>query len=82
MSRIYGFNGFYGYTTIYHFQDADGNFFKWFTQSDLYAYGEGDKVLVKATIKDHEDHPDYGKSTILTRVKLIRNYTEESEVSE
>ena len=49
----------------------------WFASGDKSEdFSEGDELIVDATVKEHEDHETYGKSTIVTRVTVKERKTE------
>ncbi len=73
------FEGIYGMTTLYFFQDDNGNELVWKTSSFLRNPGSddctdpirrGSKLTIKATIKTHGEYNDK-KQTELTRVKVV-----------
>lgn len=55
---------------LYIFEDAEGNEIKWFSSRDLNLQ-EGDTYTLKATVKDHVEHAKFGKSTMITRAKVV-----------
>lgn len=63
-------NGF-GESYLHKFEDADGNQFTWFSSSQ--AWEEGNAYVVTGTVKTHQDHEKYGKSTVLSRCKDTTN---------
>lgn len=72
LKSIRGYDGQYGYITIYGFQDTNGNDLVWFSSNDL-GIVENDKYKITATVKDHKtSDPKYGskKQTIITRAKI------------
>lgn len=65
-------DGNYGVTTIIRLEaERDGIRYPitWFASGD-HDYLEGDSVKLTGTVKKHETHPTYGKSTVLTRCKI------------
>jgi hypothetical protein len=60
--------GYYGMTTILTFEDAEGISYKWFA-SRSQGVDKGDKVILKGTIKKHDEYKGR-KSTVLTRCKM------------
>lgn len=66
--------GGYGMTNtfIYYFEDAEGNQLIWKTSSVavLNKLEKGDKVTIKATVKEHKEYKG-SKQTTLQRVKVI-----------
>ena len=74
------YNG--GTKPLYTFVDPDGNAVKWFASNVAYfpeerdgstwqtEIKEGETYKVKATVKRHEDHPEFGRSTLVTRAKV------------
>jgi hypothetical protein len=64
VQSIFESQGNYGTTFITKLVDADGNLFTWFGS---YSLERGATYTGKWTVKAHEDHPQYGKSTIITR---------------
>ena len=72
LKTMRGYDGQYGYITIYGFQDSNGNDLVWFSSNDL-GIVENEKYKITATVKDHKtSDPKYGskKQTIITRAKL------------
>ena len=61
--RTYTFDTIYGTCNIYTFRGEDGRKYKWKTGNHI----EGDKMVLTGTIKEFEDHPQYGKAVVLTR---------------
>lgn len=73
----YSFESIYGYQNIYLFKDCDNNVYKWKTgvnilNLDNFHIEIGDEILLKGTIKGHEEYKDT-KQTELTRCKVIVN---------
>lgn len=58
-----------GSAPVYTFRTEDGHEATWFSSKDL-ELEQGDKVNVTGTIKSLDDHPRFGKSTIITRCKV------------
>jgi len=57
----------WGLSTLYIFQDADGNVYKTFYSGSKWEYDKGDQILITGTVKKHDTYQDK-KSTILNRV--------------
>lgn len=71
------FDTMYGPMSIVFFVDENGNQFTWKTSSPL--DGEpGNWFDVKATVKEHGEYKGT-KQTVLTRVKVIKDYSAEAE---
>lgn len=74
--KVAGFDGAYGWTTIYMFEDEAGRSFKWFTGTVITCpvTGEevevGAKIKLKGTIKGHGEYKER-KETMLTRCKVV-----------
>lgn len=66
--RSFGFEGQFGYSYIYIFEDDDHNIFKWSTGKSI-SLDEEDRVRIKGTIKGHTEYRDE-KQTELTRCKI------------
>lgn len=62
VTNIGEFDGRYGHTFIYTFEDEKGNVMKWFTKKDL----EGETYLLSGTVKK-QDVYNGEKQTVLTR---------------
>lgn len=62
VTNISEFDGRYGHTFIYTFEDEKGNVMKWFTKKDL----EGETYLLSGTVKK-QDVYNGEKQTVLTR---------------
>lgn len=58
-----------GTIPLYIFLTTSGHTVKWFSSRDL-GFEQGDRVKVTGCVKEHETHPDFGKSTIVTRCKM------------
>lgn len=67
-TRIYDFEGRYGMTTVFTFEDVDGNVFTWFSSS-CQTCDEGDLLFLTGTVKDHKEYNNV-KQTVLTRCIL------------
>jgi len=69
--RILTFEGYYGKTYLHIFENDKGSAFTWwasrFPDTD---YREGDTMVVKGTVKDHNDY-NGTKQTVLTRCKIM-----------
>lgn len=68
LKRQSGFEGKYGYTYIYTFEDANENIFVWFTTKYL-GLETGAEVELTGTIKEHKEYEEV-KQTVLTRCKI------------
>lgn len=55
----------FGVTFIYKMEDPAGNKLTWFSSNNI--LDQGHTYKLKATVKKHEDHPKYGKATIINR---------------
>lgn len=66
--KINWFDSIYGTHYIYNMQDANGNVFIWKTACN--EIQEGDKVTIKATVKEHNEYRGV-KQTVLTRCKVV-----------
>ena len=66
--RTNGFDGKFGWTHIYNFQDSEGNILTWFTAKTL-THGVGDIVLLSGTIKSLDEY-NGDKITVVTRCKI------------
>lgn len=55
---------------LYIFNDAEGNEVKWFASSDQ-NFEQGETYTLKATVKAHDDNDRFGKSTLITRAKVV-----------
>lgn len=62
LTEAAGFEGRYGYTSIYTFVDEDGNHYKWFTGKEL----EKGSYILTGTVKDHSTY-NFTNETVLTR---------------
>lgn len=61
----------YGVTTLYSFEDTEGNRFTWFSSNDLGITDKTQYKIVKATVKAHQVSKYGGHNeTVVTRVKL------------
>ena len=69
VKSISGFDGEWGYTTIYKMRDQENRAFSWFSTSQKVSLEEGETYKCKATVKKHQDWNDW-KETILTRLTL------------
>lgn len=68
LKSIRGFDGTYGWTNIFAFEDNQGHQFIWKTGSYVEVQ-EGDEVTLKGTIKAHSEYKGI-KQTELTRCKV------------
>lgn len=68
-----------GYVPMYIMKDEFGNPVKWFASSWSAGMKEGGTYLVKATVKKHDDHEKFGKSTLITRAKVEEIISEPAE---
>ena len=66
--RIRWYDTKFGTTWVYTFEDDEGNCLVWKTSASI-GPKEGDRVHIKATVKDHDEYNDV-KQTILTRCKI------------
>jgi hypothetical protein len=66
VKRIFGFESKFGYKKVIIMEDADGNVFKYVTQSCYLQ--EGETVKLVGTVKDHTEYDDV-KQTVITRCK-------------
>lgn len=67
----FGIETSFGWSCINKLQDAEGNIFIWKTGMDLAdAYGRGEVIKLKGTIKEHSEYRDE-KQTVLTRCKVM-----------
>lgn len=69
VKSIGGFDGEWGYATIYKMSDQEGRRFSWFSTSLKVNLDEGETYKVKATVKKHQIWNDM-KETMITRLKL------------
>lgn len=61
----------YGVTTLYSFEDTEGNRFTWFSSNDLGITDKTQYKITKATVKAHQVSKYGGHNeTVITRVKL------------
>jgi len=79
--RVHATEGMYGTTGIHNMTDEDGNVLVWFASGSTTWLTEGSKFRIKGTIKGHNDYKGQNQ-TALTRVKILRDYTEEQRVQE
>lgn len=69
LTRKYSFDSRYGITTVYNFEDEEGNVLVWFS-STYQEIEPGEWCTIKyCTIKDHSEYKDV-KQTVITRAKL------------
>lgn len=81
ITRKNSFEGSYGTTFVYEFADEDANQFVWFASNPITTdqganLDIGDRIKLKATIKDHKLDSYRGrerKQTIITRGKLLEH---------
>jgi len=71
VKTISGFDGEWGYTTIYKMEDKDLRRFSWFSTSYKIKLHEGETYKLKATIKGHNEWKGT-KETMLTRATLAK----------
>lgn len=76
-NRVYTTEGMYGTTGIHNMTDEDGNVLVWFATGSTTWLTEGSKFRIKGTITRHNDYKGQNQ-TALTRVKILRDYTEEA----
>lgn len=78
------FDTFYGRTWIYKFDTEDGAHLVWKTGAELGGSElliiEGDKIVIKATIKDHKEYHGI-EQTELQRVKIVKGGSKFYELS-
>lgn len=68
--------GDYGTTYLVEMKDADGNILKTFASGSFgYSASKGDRVVIKATVKDHEVYNER-KATMVSRVAFVEDWTE------
>lgn len=63
-------SGPYGDSYIYFCKDEDGNSIN-ITSTKYFAWEPNETKTFKATVKNHSDHPKFGKSTWVTRAKEV-----------
>lgn len=68
VTRVSSFEGIYGTTHVYTFEDKDGNVLNWFASREQ-KIDEGDEVFLSGTIKSHEIYRGV-KTTYVTRCKI------------
>lgn len=74
------YDGMYGHTYIYKFQDKEGHIFTWKTSSSIDRNDDGVFTgTISGTVKAHNEY-NGEKQTVLTRCKVV--YTEPTEESE
>jgi hypothetical protein len=78
VKRIFASEGAYGTTGIHRMQDQDGNDLVWFASGSATWLKEGRRYVVKATPKEHGEYKGR-KQTVLTRVAVTRDFSEEAE---
>lgn len=66
--RVGGCETMYGWSNIITFVDEASNLFTWFTSSSC-SYQKGDKLLMAATVKKHNEY-NGEKTTVVTRATL------------
>jgi len=79
--RIFSSEGYYGTTGVHNMTDDLGNVFVWFASGSTTWLTERGQFQIQGTVKDHSEYKGV-KQTILTRVKILRNYTEEERVQQ
>ena len=62
----------WGTSTIFFAEDANGNHIN-MTTTTCIDWNVGETKSYKATVKSHEDHPKFGKSTWVFRAKEVRS---------
>ena len=67
VTKITGFNSYYGYTNVFTFE-SDGNIISWFT-STTKDFSKGDNVHIKAKIKKLDNYKG-NRVTVITRPKF------------
>lgn len=71
VKNVSSFDGYYGTTHVYCFEDLDGNKISWFASRDQELNIE-DTVYISGKIKSHELYRGF-KTTYLTRCKIEKN---------
>lgn len=56
---------------LYVFQTPEGNEVKWFSSRDIGDLEQEGVYSIKGTVKKLDDHEQYGKSTVVTRCKVV-----------
>jgi hypothetical protein len=81
VSRVRGIDGYYGESTLVCFvNEATGEHLTWFAsgyKSDWFD-AEGDTVVIDFTVKGHDADNQYGATTKVTRVKLVKQLADAS----
>lgn len=74
VKRLRFIDGNYGTRTIVTFESPVGDkraVLTWFASGDKdSSFSEGDRLVIDATVKQHESDPKYGDSTIVSRVTI------------
>jgi hypothetical protein len=70
LAKCFGYYTVFGYMHIFKFIDNNGNTFIWKTSNGL-GKEVGDKLKLKATIKEHGEY-DGEKQTVITRCKEVK----------
>ena len=67
-----GFQGKYGYSQVVKLESEEGNYFIWYTSTDLSTYEVGDKIILSGTVKGHNNdkYNEDAEITLLTRCRL------------
>ena len=68
VSNVRQFDGYYGTTTVYSFEDENGNKITWFSSKDK-DIKVGDKIVLTGTVKKLDSYQG-DNITILTRCKI------------
>jgi hypothetical protein len=79
VDRVIQSSGQYGGVLIFGHQEGTGNKFGWYTTTDnvMYSWKDGmphkseGVFKIKATVKNHKDDEKFGKSTWITRAKVL-----------
>ena len=73
--RIIRIDGYYGVTGLHILRDESGNAIKWFASEGAAWLEEGDKAVLKATVKAHEEY-EGEQQTVVTRAKVVEILSE------
>lgn len=66
--KKHGFMGRFGPSTVYTFEDNDGNLFTWFSTVEV-KKEIGETFILTGTVKEHSEYKNI-KSTVLSRCKI------------
>lgn len=67
LQKTHSFDGAYGTTYVYTFEDADKNVYSWITAAK--ALANGSTYILKGTVRDHNIHKGV-EQTVLTRCRI------------